>query len=223
MAKRIKIAREQEGVPVKAQPADPFEVNREVFLAGAAIDNLAETVISQADLDVDRAMRNLFAPPSLAESMNLLASQARPATHYTTMDWAQGVPAIERWETEYNALVDRVMRAEFGRDHSVWQDRLAPRGNTDALQLALQRVYNDFPELRSAGVLYSLVFWGMNENRVAIAGISAPGTDLMIGFRIHQRARSCIQLLSEGSTPNSRRAWGLGELIGWAAAGGRYL
>jgi len=70
-------------------------------------------------------------------------------------------------------------------------------------------------------VLTEVTFWGRQSSRIAIFLVSGAGGEVMVGFKIDNPQRNVAHELDMLQDQNRRRAWAVGELVGWGMAGAR--
>lgn len=91
------------------------------------------------------------------------------------------------------------------------------RGSARTLEAFFNRHIRD----RRWEELSELVFWGNEHYRIAIFLLSGRRGEQMVGLKLHNHSLFMTHDLSENEPQHRRRAWAVGELIGWAQAGAR--
>jgi len=120
--------------------------------------------------------------------------------------------------SQYRELSTRALQREGFRDHILGTRRAEDYiGRTADLTTFFERTASRIDYFR----LSELVFWGRNVNRIAIFLLSGEGEECMVGFKIDNPLRNVAHELDMSQDQNRRRAWAVGELVGWGMAGAR--
>lgn len=85
----------------------------------------------------------------------------------------------------------------------------------------LERFFEQLAGRVDHHMLSELVYWGRQSNRIAIFLVSGGGGEVMVGFKIDNPQRNVAHELDMLQDTRRRRAWAVGELVGWGMSGAR--
>lgn len=191
-------------------PNDMVErLSRTTVLSLAEAQTLVESYHSAFNEPMNFGGINIAIDPAMAGSdITVVNIVNRPA------DPLEALRA--RLLSQYHSQTEAALSREGYTTRSLTsRDMDMLRGTVSGLQEFLRRHIQNtrWEELTEVG------FWGHRERRIGIFLLSGRNGEQMVGVKLSDPTRFMAHDLSENDHPSRRRAWAVGELIGWGMVG----